>query len=137
MLILTLSAACATVQAADWQPFGGSDTAELKLDQDSIKEHNGLREVWSMWNFKEPRKNEGDASFPSFRSYQDLTEYNCRAKTMRLTKEILFAEVDGGGAKLDHSDALKNMKFSAPAKDSVAEKMMDIVCAFPLNAKAK
>ncbi len=136
-LTLTLGLACVVAQAAaDWQPVGSSDTAELKLDQASIKENKGIREAWSMWNFKEPRKNDGDAKvLPTFQSYQDFTLYDCKAKTVRLTKEILFAGLDGAGAKVDHSDALKNSTYVKPAKDSIAEVMMDFVCAFPIAAK--
>ncbi|WP_211452107.1 surface-adhesin E family protein [Collimonas antrihumi] len=136
-LTLTLGLACVVAQAAaDWQPVGSSDTAELKLDQASIKENKGIREAWSMWNFKEPRKNDGDAKvLPTFQSYQDFTLYDCKAKTVRLTKEILFAGLDGAGAKVDHSDALKNSTYTKPAADSIAEVMMNFVCAFPIAAK--
>ncbi|AEK63112.1 surface-adhesin E family protein [Collimonas fungivorans] len=136
-LTLTLGLACVAVQAApDWQSVGSSDTAELKLDQNSIKDNKGIREAWSMWNFKEARKNDGDAKvLPTFKSYQDFTVYDCKAKTLSLKREILFAEADGAGARVDHSDALKNSTYAAPAKDSVAEVMMNFVCAFPLDGK--
>ncbi len=134
-LTLTLGLACVAANAADWQSVGSSDTSELKLDQASIKESKGIREAWSMWNFKDARKNEGDPKFPTFHSYQDLTLYNCKAKTLRLASEILYAELDGAGAKLDHSDALKNSPFTKPAEGSVAEVMMNFVCAFPLVSK--
>jgi len=135
-LTLTLGLACVAAQAADWQSVGSSDTSELKLDQASIKENKGIREAWSMWNFKEARKNDGDAKvLPTFHSYQDFTLYDCKAKTAKLTKEILFAELDGSGAKVDHSDALKNSTYMKPAAGSIAEVMMNFVCAFPIAAK--
>jgi hypothetical protein len=135
-LTLTFGLACIAANAADWESVGSSDTSELKLDQASIKETKGIREAWSMWNFKEPRKNDGDAKvLPTFQSYQDFTLYDCKAKTSRLTKEILFAELDGAGAKVDHSDALKNSTYAKPAAGSVAEVMMNFVCAFPLDGK--
>ena len=137
-LILGLGMICLGAQAADWQVVGHlGDVATVSLDKDSIKEvKKGTRQVWSMWNFKEPRKNEGDASFPSFKSYQDLTEYNCAEKTTRLTREILFVENDGAGAKLDHTDALKNSKFAAPAKDTLGEGIMNnFVCNQKLGGK--
>ena len=135
-LILGLSIVCLGAQAADWQVVGQSDVSSLKLDKDSIKETKGIRQVWSMWNFKEPRKNEGDATFPAFKSYQDLTEYNCADKTTRLTREILFVENDGAGDKRDHSDALKNTKFAAPVKGSLAEGIMNnFVCNQKLGGK--
>lgn len=135
-LTLTLGLACMAAQAADWESVGSSDTSELKLDKASIKESKGIREAWSMWNFKEPRKNDGDAKvLPTFQSYQDFTLYDCKAMTLRLTKEILYAGPDGAGAKVDHSDALKNSTFVKPAKDSVAEVMMGYVCGFPIAAK--
>ncbi|HWX00963.1 surface-adhesin E family protein [Collimonas sp.] len=136
-LTLTLGLACVAANAADWQSVGSSDTSELKLDQASIKETKGIREAWSMWNFKEPRKNDGDPkALATFQSYQDFTEYDCKAKTLRLSKEILFAGLDGAGAKVDHSDALKGATFVKPAAGSVAEVMMNFVCTFPLDGKA-
>jgi hypothetical protein len=135
-LTLTFSLACILAQAADWQSIGSSDTSELKLDQASIKENKGMREAWSMWNFKEARKNDGDTNaLPTFKSYQNFTLYDCKAKTLRLKREILFAELDGDGAKVDHSDALKNSTYTKPAEGSVAEIMMNFVCAFPIPAK--
>jgi len=135
-LTLTFGLACAMANAADWQSVGSSDTSELKLDHASIKESKGIREAWSMWNFKEPRKNDGDVKvLPTFQSYQDFTQYDCKAKTLRLSKEILFAGLDGAGAKVDHSDALKGSTFVKPAADSVAEVMMNYICAFPLDGK--
>lgn len=135
-LTLTLGLACVVANAADWQTVGSSDTSELKLDQASIKEAKGIREAWSMWNFKEARKNDGDAkALPTFQSYQDFTQYDCKAKTLRLSKEILFAGLDGAGAKVDHSDALKNSTYVKPADGSVAEVMMNFVCNFPLDGK--
>ena len=135
-LTLTLGLACVLANAADWQSVGSSDTSELKLDRASIKETKGIREAWSMWNFKEARKNDGDPkALATFHSYQDFTEYDCKAKTLRLSKEILFAELDGAGAKVDHSDALKGAPFGKPATDSIAEVMMNYVCNFPLDGK--
>lgn len=144
-LALTLVLAGTVAQAAgvakeskvsDWQSVGSSDTSELKLDKASIKERNkDIREAWSMWNFKEARMNNGDATFPTFKSYQDFTLYNCKTKTLRLAREILFVETDGGGAKKDNSDALKNSPYTKPAEGSVAEVMMNFVCASELNAK--
>ncbi|MBC7489792.1 MAG: transcriptional regulator [Glaciimonas sp.] len=127
--ILGLSMLCIAAEAADWQTVGQTNVSSLKLNRDSIKEVNGIRQVWSMWNFQEPRKNEGDPTFPSFKSYQDLTEYNCTEKTTRLTKEILFVENDGRGDKRDHSNALKNSKFIIPVKGSLADGIMtNFVC---------
>ena len=135
-LIFGLSMVCIGAQAADWQIVGQSDVSSLKLDRDSIKEINGVRQVWSMWNFQQPRKNEGDPTFPTFKSYQDLTEYNCANKTTRLTKEILFVENDGLGDKRDHSDALKNSKFVTPVKGSLADGIMtNFICNQTLGGK--
>lgn len=143
-LTLILGLACAVAQAdskTDWQPFGSGSLGnqvegDLKLDQASIKENKGIREAWTMWNFKEARKNQGDADvLPTFKSYQDFTLFDCGAKTVSLKREILFAEADGAGARVDHSDALKNSTFAKPAPSTAAEALMNFVCAFPLDTK--
>lgn len=122
--------------AADWRSIGGTDASELSIDADSVQQVGDLRQAWSMWNFKEPRKN-NDATFPALKSYQDLYLYNCKDKTLRLSREIIFADNNGMGDKRDHSDALTGSKFDKPAPGSVAEIMLKEVCAAPLTKKKK
>jgi len=94
-----------------------------------------MRTAWSMWNFKEARANAGDKTFPSLKSYQDLHTYDCKNKTLKLTREIIFAGANGTGDKRDHSDALKNMQFAKPATGSIAESMLTEVCGAILTAE--
>jgi len=122
--------------AQNWQSVGGSDQAELSMDVDSIKESKGIREAWSMWNFKEARPN-NDSGFPSLKSYQDMHQYNCKDQTLKLTREVIFADNDGKGAKRDHSDALKSMQFTKPAPNSVGDAMLQLVCGYEIPAAKK
>ena len=133
--IWMLAFVCAGANAADWRVLGSSDTAELSIDAASIKDQNGLRAAWSMWNFKEARPNGSDASFPSLKSYQDLHLYDCKNKTLKLTREIIFAGANGTGDKRDHTDALKNMQFVKPAAGSIAESMLTEVCGAILTGE--
>ena len=126
---------CISAQAADWRSIGGTDASELFIDAESVQQVGNLRQAWSMWNFKQARQN-NDASFPSLKSYQDLYLYNCKDQTLRLTKEIIFAENNGGGDKRDHSDALTGTAFDKPAAGSVAEIMLKEVCSAPLAKTA-
>ncbi|MFL9924970.1 hypothetical protein PQR62_11900 [Herbaspirillum lusitanum] len=127
--------ACATAHAESWQAIGGSDTSELSIDTDSIIESGGIRQAWSMWNFKEARPNKGDSGFPSLKSYKDMHQYNCKAGTMKLTNEIIYAENDGKGDMRNHSDALKGMEFSKPKPMSVADAMFQAVCSYEMPKK--
>ncbi len=122
--------------AENWQSIGGTDQAELSMDVDSIKESKGIREAWSMWNFKAARPN-NDSNFPSLKSYRDMHQYNCKEQSLKLTREIIFAENDGKGAKLDHSDALKSMQFVKPAPNSVGDAMLQLVCGYEIPATKK
>ncbi|WP_157212708.1 surface-adhesin E family protein [Herbaspirillum sp. CF444] len=135
ILMLCLISAGA-VHAETWQNVGGSDTAELSIDVDSIKENKGIREAWSLWNFKEARNN-NDSSFPTLKSYKDMHQYNCKDQSLKLTKEIIYAENDGKGASRDHSDALKNMQFTKPKPLSVADAMVQLVCGYEIPAAKK
>ncbi|NUU00146.1 surface-adhesin E family protein [Herbaspirillum robiniae] len=119
--------------AENWQSLGGSDESELLIDTDSIVEAGGMREAWSLWNFKQARPNTGDSGFPTLKSYKDLHQYNCKAGTVKLVREIIFAENDGKGDKRDHSDALKGMEFSKPKPMSVGDAMLQAVCGFELK----
>jgi hypothetical protein len=123
--------ACIGAQAADWRSLGGTDASELSIDADSVQQVGNLRQAWSMWNFKEARNN-NDATFPSLKSYQDLYLYNCKDQTLRLSKEIIFADNNGLGDKRDHSDALTGTTFDKPAPGSVAEIMLKSVCSADL-----
>lgn len=119
--------------AENWQSLGGTDSSELLVDTDSIIESGGIREAWSMWNFKQARPNNGDQSFPTLKSYKDLHQYNCKAGSMKLVREIIFAENDGKGDKRDHSDALKGQEFIKPKPMSVGDAMLQAVCNFELK----
>jgi hypothetical protein len=131
---LALAMTCIVAQAADWRPIGSSDTYELSIDAASIQQKGDLREAWSMWNFKQPRPN-NDTTFPTLKSYQDMHQYNCKDKTLRMVKEVIYADNNGTGDKRDHSDALKGMTFAKPAANSVAELMMQQVCATDITKK--
>jgi hypothetical protein len=124
--------ACVGAQAADWRSLGGTDVSELSIDADSVQQVGTLRQAWSMWNFKQARNN-NDATFPSLKSYQDLYLYNCKDQTLRLSKEIIFADNNGMGDKRDHSDALTGTTFDKPAQGSVAEIMLKAVCSANLE----
>jgi hypothetical protein len=130
--LLMLCFVCVGAHAENWQSIGGSDTAELSMDTDSIKEVNGLREAWSMWNFKTARPN-NEHDFPTLKSYKDMHQYNCKDQSLKLTHEVIFVENDGKGPKRDHSDALKNMQFSIPPEGSVASAMVQLVCAYQIK----
>lgn len=125
----------APAHAENWQSMGGSDQSELLVDTDSIVEAGGIREAWSLWNFKQARPNTGDSGFPALKSYKDLHQYNCKAGSMKLVREIIFAENDGKGDKRDHSDALKNMEFVKPKPLSVGDAMLQAVCGFEIKKK--
>lgn len=130
-----IGSTCIAAQAADWRSIGGTATSELFIDADSVQQVGNLRQAWSMWNFKEARPN-NDPAFPALKSYQDMYLYNCKDQTLRLTKEIIFADNNGGGDKRDHSDALTGTSFDKPAAGSVAEIMLKEVCAAPLAKTA-
>ncbi|MDB5775080.1 MAG: transcriptional regulator [Herbaspirillum sp.] len=119
---------CASASAADWRSIGSTNAGELLIDAASLEQHGDIRQAWSMWNFKEARKN-NEAGFPTLKSYKDLQLYNCKDKTMRLSKEIIFAEANGMGDSRDHSDALANSAFAKPAEHTVAAAMLEQVCA--------
>lgn len=125
----------APAHAENWQSLGGTDASELLIDTDSVVESGGLREAWSLWNFKEARTNTGDSSFPALKSYKDLHQYNCKAGSVKLVREIIFAENDGKGDKRDHTDALKNMQFEKPKPLSVGDAMLQAVCSYDLKKK--
>lgn len=120
---------------ADWRVLNSDNNAEMSVDAASIKEIGKMRQVWAMWNFKEARPNQGDPSFPALKSYQDMYILNCEDKTMRLSREIIYADNYGTGDKRDHSDALTNMTYEKPAEGSVAETLLKQVCAFKLAKK--
>jgi hypothetical protein len=131
---VAIGLACIGAQAADWRSIGSTDASELSIDADSVQQVGQLRQAWSMWNFKVARPN-NDANFPALKSYQDLYIYNCKDQTLRLTKEIIFADNNGMGDKRDHSDALTGTTFTKPAQGSVAEIMLKEVCTAPLSKK--
>jgi hypothetical protein len=130
--LLMLCFVCIGAHAEDWRTVGNSDTSELTVDVDSIKDNGGIREAWSMWNFSQARAT-NDKDFPSLKSYKDLQQYNCKDKSVKLTREIIYADLDGGGDKRDHSDALKNMQFVKTTPGTVADIMLQKVCSYEIK----
>ncbi|HWZ46935.1 MAG TPA: surface-adhesin E family protein [Herbaspirillum sp.] len=133
---LAVALACMNAQAADWKQIGGTDAAELSIDEASITQKGDIRQAWSMWNFKDARPN-NEATFPALKSYKDLNFYNCKDQTMRLAGEIIYADNNGMGDHRDHSDALKNTQFAKPAAGTVGEIMLNDVCSADLAKKPK
>jgi hypothetical protein len=127
---------CVAAHAERWQDIGNTDQSKLSMDVDSIKQTEGIREAWSMWNFKDARPN-NDKSFPALKSYKDLHQYNCEEKTLKLTREIIFAENNGKGDQRDHSDALKKMRFTKPEPGSVGDAMVQLVCGYDIPTEKK
>ncbi|GGC68902.1 surface-adhesin E family protein [Undibacterium terreum] len=120
---------------ADWRVLNTDNNTEMSVDAASIRQIGSMREVWAMWNFKEARENKGDPTFPALKSYQDMYIVNCEEKTMRLSREIIYAGNYGTGDKRDHSDALTNMSYEKPVLDSVAEAMVQEVCKFKIQRR--
>jgi hypothetical protein len=133
---IVIGLAAIGAQAADWRSIGSTGSGELFIDAASVQQTGNIRQAWSMWNFKEARKND-DPTFPALKSYQDLHSYNCADHTLRLTREIIYADNNGMGDKRDHTDALKGMTFTKPADGSVAEIMLKEVCAADVAQSAK
>lgn len=131
---LAVALACMSAQAEDWRQVGGTDAAELSIDAASITQKGDIRQAWSMWNFKDARPN-NDPTFPALKSYKDLNFYNCKDHTMRLAREIIYADNNGTGDQRDHSDALKNTQFAKAATGTVAEIMLNNVCAADIAKK--
>jgi len=131
---IAVAFACVSANAADWRSIGSSNAGELLIDASSLEQNGDIRQAWSMWNFKEPRKN-NDPSFPTLKSYKDLQLYNCKDKTMRISREIIYADANGMGDSRDHSDALANSTFAKPVEHSVAEAMLEQVCATDMSKK--
>lgn len=127
LLIIALIG-CANAHAESWKPVGSTNEASLSIDTDSIKADGNVYQTWIMWNFKEPRKNEGDSSFPEVSSYKDLYLINCKDKTMRLASEIIYAKNDGQGDSRNHTDALKSSPFVKADPNSVGGIISEYVC---------
>jgi hypothetical protein len=124
---LAVALACMSAQAADWRPVGSTNVGELSIDAASITQNGNIRQAWSMWNFKEARPN-NDVTFPALKSYTDLNFYNCKDQTVRLAREIIYADNNAMGDQRDHSDALRNTQFAKPVAGTVAEIMLNDVC---------
>lgn len=129
LLPLLLAAACAGAQAAEWRVLSKDSKGELSVDVESIKPMGTMREVWAMRNFAEAQQT-GDKSFPVVSSYQDQYVLNCDDKTLRLSKEIIYAEAGAKGDKRDQSDALINMPYNKPDPNTVVETLVNEVCAY-------
>jgi hypothetical protein len=128
-LLLSAAAFASLAQAADWRVLIKDSKGELAVDVDSIKTMGTMREVWAMRNFAEAQQT-NDKDFPTVNSYQDQYVLNCDDKTLRLAREVIYAEPNGKGDKRDQSDALANMPYNKPDPNTVVETLVNEVCAY-------
>lgn len=134
-LCIAALAATTSAHAADWITIADSQEATLAIDRASITEDKGVRHAWSMWNFKEARTNAGDNAIPPIKSYKNEHLFNCKDKTMRLAKEIIYTENDGKGKSQDNSAALAEQPFSTPKPKTIGHAMLESVCEYKIGKK--
>lgn len=130
LLVVALLSATTYANAESWKTVGSTNEATLSIDTDSIQQKDATRQAWIMWNFKTPRENAGDKTFPVVNSYKNLYVIDCKNQTMRLASEIIYAKNDAQGDSRDHSDALKSSPFVKADPNSVGGIIMQYVCSF-------
>lgn len=130
LLVIALLGATTYANAESWKTVGSTDEATLSIDTDSIQQKNNFRQAWIMWNFKKPRENAGDNTFPVVNSYKDMYIIDCKNQTMRLASEIIYAKNDGQGDSRDHTEALKSSPFTKADPNSVGSIIAEYVCTF-------
>lgn len=133
-IALLLTLACSASLAADWRKVGETERGDVHLDAASIAQKGNIRQVLIMGNYKDAVETGGAEKF-SFKSYKDLSQYNCKAKTTAVVQEILFAENDGKGATNHYNPPLSKPNYLAPAPDSLGADILKFVCAYPLRKK--
>ncbi|MFD2273507.1 surface-adhesin E family protein [Undibacterium arcticum] len=87
-----------------------------------------------MGNYKDPVETGGAEKF-SFKSYKDLSQYNCKTKTMAIVQEVLYAERDGAGATNHYNPPISKPNYLPPAPNSFGADILKFVCAYPLRKK--
>ena len=110
-IALLLTLACSASFAADWRKVGETERGDVHIDAASIAQKGNIRQVLVMGNYKDAVETGGAENF-SFKSYVDLSQYNCKAKTTAIVQEILYAEHDAKGA--DHQKAGHDVGVDVP-----------------------
>lgn len=133
LFVIALFSATTYANAESWKTVGSTNEATMSIDTDSIQQKGNIRQTWIMWNFKEPRENAGDKTFPVVNSYKDMYLIDCKNQTMRLASEIIYAKSDAQGDSRDHTDALKSSPFVKADPNSVGGIILQFVCSFQAN----
>jgi hypothetical protein len=133
-IALLLTLACSASFAADWRKVGETERGDVHIDAASIAQKGNIRQVLVMGNYKDAVETGGAENF-SFKSYVDLSQYNCKAKTTAIVQEILYAEHDAKGATNHYNPPISKPNYLAPPPNSLSADILQFVCAYPLRKK--
>jgi hypothetical protein len=126
--------ACSASFAADWRKVGETERGDVHIDAATIAQKGDIRQVLVMGNYKDAVETGGAEKF-SFKSYKDLSQYNCKTKTMAIVQEVLYAERDGAGATNHYNPPISKPNYLPPAPNSFGADILKFVCAYPLRKK--
>jgi hypothetical protein len=127
--LLVLSSFC--VAAADWQVVADTKLGQLKLDKASVVREGKYTAALLVYEFKDLQSLLAPAN-TVFNNRQDDVLVDCSNPSLGIRASRFFED---GKLVSTHSLTPANVRFNAPAPDTMALKVVESICAVAPNIK--
>lgn len=121
-LILLLVLASGSVHA-EWSRVGNFDNGYFYIDRDTLSIKDGVREVWSLMDY---RYTQMDSNKKIFRSSRSMLQLNCPEKKARIIHMSFFSGQMLRGNEISKMGMLKDWEPVPP--DTPIRRILETVC---------
>jgi hypothetical protein len=115
--------------AADWQVIADTDLGQLRLDADSIVRQEPYTAATLVYQFSKSQR-QTDPPKEAFNRRRDGVLIDCATRSLGLAEAVFF---DDEKLVDSRKKELANVKFAVATPDTMAEKVVNAVCAHDTN----
>ena len=123
------------VYSAQWEAFGGTDTARVFIDKESIKRSGSVVKVWLKWVNDTPRPVFGSVDGALSTLELTLNAYNCVSRESAILQVIKYGGKGDGEVLMQASARDDPSRYEAVVPESLAEKVLSQVCVKSIHPK--
>lgn len=120
--ILLLALASGSVHA-EWSRVGNFNNGDFYIDHDTLSVKDGVREVWSLMDY---RYTQMDSNKKIFRSSRAMLQLNCPEKKARIIHMSFFSGQMLRGNEISKMGMLKDWEPVPP--DTPIRRILETVC---------
>ena len=116
----------ATGEQIDWVFSGNSQTAEIWIDNKSVRTEGNLKKAWILLNLNQPQQFQQKRVLSRY----TLAHFDCRQQTLRFVMTLAFPQPWTQGWVAVATEELNRPFVKAP-RGSFAEDALRYICRFP------